>query len=283
MENSLVSVIITTKNSSAFIENCVRSIKNQTYKNIEIIVVDNFSEDDTYQKASDLNCQVFAKGPERSAQRNYGAEMAKGSICGFIDVDMTLDENVISEVVELLKNNNISALYVPENIYGASFINRVRNFERSFYNKTVIDGSRFFRVCDFLSIEGYDINLNGTEDWDLDRKIKQAFANSTIEITKSPLHHHENNNLKEYLFKKSYYASNFDNYFKKWGNDKTSRKQFGLFYRYFLVFIENGKWKKLIAHPIYAFSMYFLRFLVGVVFILSKLNISKKKSVYTKK
>lgn len=283
MENALISVIITTKNSSIFIENCVNSIKNQNYKSIEIIVVDNFSEDNTKQKALNLNCRVFSKGPERSAQRNYGAKMANGSICGFIDVDMTLEKNVISEVVELLKNDNISALYVPENIYGESFINRVRDFERSFYNKTVIDGARFFRVHDFLNIEGYDTNLNATEDWDLDRKIKQAFPNSIIEITTSPLRHHENNTLKEYLFKKSYYASNFANYFKKWGNDKTSRKQFGLFYRYFLVFIENGKWKKLIAHPIYAFSMYFLRFLVGIVFILSKLNISKKKSVYTKK
>ena len=84
----------------------------------------------------------------------------------------------------------------------------------------------------------------------------------------------------QYIIKKSYYASNFDNYFKKWGHDETTKKQFGMFYRYIGVYIENGKWKKLLVHPIYSISMYFLRFLIGVVYILSKFNISKKENVY---
>ena len=257
----MVSIIITTKNSENFIADCINAIKNSNYKDTEIILVDNSSTDKTVEIAKSLGAKTFIKGPERSAQRNYGAEMSSGEIIGFLDVDMTLSENVITECLEVFNNNkNINALYIPEKIYGKNFFNRVRSFERSFYDATVIDAVRFFRREAFIKIGGFDLNLNGTEDWDIDRRIKQI---GEVSIIKSPLYHHENHTLKQYIIKKSYYASNFDNYFKKWGHDETTKKQFGMFYRYIGVYIENGKWKKLLAHPIYSISMYFLRFLIG--------------------
>ncbi|MFH1048253.1 MAG: hypothetical protein V1732_01165 [Patescibacteria group bacterium] len=51
--------------------------------------------------------------------------------------------------------------------------------------------------------------------------------------------------------KKGYYAKSFGAYINKWGkNDSEIKKQLGFYYRFIGVFIENGKWKKLIAHPI---------------------------------
>ena len=79
----------------------------------------------------------------------------------------------------------------------------------------------------------------------------------------------ENINLSEYLDKINYYTKNVDIYLNKWGkNEPDIKKQFGLYYRYFGVFIEQGKWKKLLRHPILAFGMYWLRFLVGVKYIM---------------
>lgn len=281
----MVSIVITTKNAEEFIADCIKSIINSNYiakgGKIEIIVVDNHSTDKTVEIANSLGAKTFIKGPERSAQRNYGVEKSDGVIIGVLDTDMTLSENVISECVKIFEHNEkIKALYIPEKIFGNGFFNKVRNFERSFYNATAIDGVRFFRKEDFLKIGGYDISLNGTEDWDLDRRIKNI---GKVSIIKSPLFHHENHNLKKYIIKKSYYASNFDNYFKKWGFDNITKKQFGLYYRYIGVFVEKGKWKKLLRHPILAFSMYFLLFLKGLVYIFSKFNISKKESVYNVK
>lgn len=281
----MVSIVITTKNAEEFIADCIKSIINSNYiakgGKIEIIVVDNHSTDKTVEIANSLGAKTFIKGPERSAQRNYGVEKSDGVIIGVLDTDMTLSENVISECVEIFEHNEkIKALYIPEKIFGNGFFNKVRNFERSFYNATAIDGVRFFRKEDFLKIGGYDISLNGTEDWDLDRRIKNI---GEVSIIKSPLFHHENHTLKKYIIKKSYYASNFDNYFKKWGFDDITKKQFGLYYRYIGAFVENGKWKKLLRHPILAFSMYFLLFLKGLVYIFSKFNISKKESVYNVK
>ena len=100
----MVSIIITTKNSEDFIANCINAAKNSNYKDIEIILVDNNSEDRTLEIAKELGAKTFTKGPERSAQRNYGAEMSSGDIIGFLDVDMTLSENVITECLEIFEN-----------------------------------------------------------------------------------------------------------------------------------------------------------------------------------
>lgn len=275
--NILISAVITTKNASDFIRLCIEALKKQTYKNIEIIVVDNFSTDGTLDIAKELGAIVYSKGPERSAQRNYGAEMSKGEFVCFIDVDMIFSENLIYECVEASKDKEVFGMYIHEKIYGKTFFNRVRDFEESFYRKTPIDAVRIVKRDVFLNIGGFDLSLNGPEDWDLDRRIRALGKTAYIEAI---FEHYENQTLKEYLKRKSYYASTFDKYFEKWGFDETTKKQFGLFYRYFIVFFENGKWKKLIRHPIYALSMYFVKSLVGVVYLLSRFNISQKKNVY---
>jgi len=70
----LVSVIITTKNEAKNIKQCLESIKRQTYAAIEIVVVDNNSLDATVAITKAYTAHIFTKGPERSAQRNFGAK-----------------------------------------------------------------------------------------------------------------------------------------------------------------------------------------------------------------
>jgi len=80
-----VSVVITTKNEEKNIENCLQSIKGQTFRNIELIVVDNFSEDATVEIAKEYAAKVYSKGPERSSQRNYGAHVSSGEYLLYLD------------------------------------------------------------------------------------------------------------------------------------------------------------------------------------------------------
>ena len=75
-EGPSVSVIVPTKNSERTIERCLKSIKEQNYKNIELIVVDNYSEDKTFEIANKYADKIIKKGPERSVQRNYGAKIS---------------------------------------------------------------------------------------------------------------------------------------------------------------------------------------------------------------
>ena len=184
---------------------------------------------------------------------------------------MILSPEVITECVSKCRDEDNVALYIPERILGESFWNKVRNFERSFYNATVIDCVRFVRRDIFNILNGFDESLTGPEDWDFDRRVK---ALGKTDIINTPLSHNEGQfRLKPYLTKKSYYAGSFDSYINKWGpDDIIIKKQLGLAYRFFGVFFEHGKWKRLIWHPVLTMGVYFLRALVGAAFILQKLK-----------
>ena len=294
----LVSVVISTKNEEKNIENCLNSIVFQTYpkENIEIIVVDNSSTDRTKEISQKYTDKVFNKGPERSTQRNFGMlEKSTGQYLMFLDADMILSPNVVEESVKKMESEEgLVGVYISEVVLGKSYFSKVRRFERSFYDGTVIDGARFIKKSVFEKVGGFDEDLYAAEDWDLDKRLKKIgnlevlenkesvdlskweFRNFILERGVNPenfgsvIYHNESEfDLKKYISKKKYYSKNFDKYLKKWGSeDPDIKKQFGFRYRFFGVFIENGKWKKLIGNLPLALGMYFLRFLVGVSYIL---------------
>ncbi len=270
----LVSVVITTKNEEKNIAACLESILQQTYPRdrIEIIVVDNYSTDKTKEIVSVIassakqSIQFFDKGPERSAQRNFGVEKSSGEYFLYLDADMILSPDVIKECVEKFENRQLVGLYIPEIIMGESFWCKVRRFERSFYNGTVIDCVRFIRRETFLKVKGFDETLTGPEDWDFDKKIRQV---GKVALIKSPVHHNESQfNLRKYVNKKSYYAKSFNTYIAKWGKDDLDiKKQFGFCYRFLYVFTKNDQWYRLILHPILALGVLSLKALTGFLFI----------------
>lgn len=263
-----VSVIITTRNEEKNIENCLKSIKAQTLGNTEIIVVDNHSEDKTAKIARKYTTKVYLKGPERSSQRNYGAKVARGEYLLYLDADMILRPNVIEECVKKCEIGRIDALYLPERVVGDGFWIKVRDFERSFYTGTVIDAVRFVRKDLFKRVGGFDETLVGPEDWDFDRRIRKIGRTGIINTA---LYHNEGSfNIKKYLKKKKYYTIGIKKYIEKWGsNDPETMKQLGMRYRLIGVFVEKGKWKKLIRHPLFTSSMYYLRLRVALEYLQS--------------
>jgi glycosyltransferase involved in cell wall biosynthesis len=262
----MVSVIITTKNEEKNIDDCLRSIKNQTFQNIELIVVDNFSEDKTVETAKKYTAKVYSKGPERSSQRNFGAKAANGQYLLYLDADMILGPNVIEECLEKCERDRINALYIPERIIGEGFWIKVRDFERSFYTGTVVDAVRFIRKDSFEKVGGFDESLVGPEDWDFDRRIRKIGRTGIIKTT---LYHNEGRfSMKNYLKKKNYYVNGIKNYIGKWGpNDSETTKQIGAWYRLIGIFVEKGKWKKLIRHPLFVIAMYSLRLRVALGYL----------------
>jgi len=297
----LVSVVVTTKNEEKNIANCLQSIMEQTYpeKLIETIVIDNQSADGTKDIARKYTDKVFDKGPERSAQRNFGIfSIANGAYILFLDADMILSPYLVAHCVDQIKAENCLGLYIPEIILGRSYWCRVRRFERSFYDGTVIDVARFVRKDAFERVKGFDESLSGPEDWDFDKKLrslgtvgladgtsddntdlsqwKQAGLVSGLGVDPSKygdviFHNESGFNLKTYIRKKGYYAHDMDLYIAKWGRkDSDIICQLGFWYRFIGVFFEQGKWKKFIAHPDLDIGMYLLRFLVGFRYLLIK-------------
>ena len=285
-----VSIVIARKNEERNIGHCLKSIKLQTYPRakIEIIVVDNQSTDKTKEIARKYAHKVFNL-PEflnltkvknyRGAQVNFGVKRSKSEIIFFPDADMTFDKELIDEAVKLIKEGQLDALYSPEIIVGRGWLGKIRNFERSFYNTTCIEAVRIMRKKLFFKIDGFDekkIDF-GPDDWDFTKRLKMV--TDKISIINSKIYHHEEKmNLREYLTKKRKYSTTFAKYIEKWGkDDQDVKRQLGFWYRYFGVFIENGKWKKLFRHPILTIGMYFLRIMVGANFLISSLKKERNK------
>lgn len=110
--NELISVIIPVYNVKAYLENCINSVINQTYKKIEIIIVDDGSTDGSSQLCDQLakkdsRIKVFhKKNGGLSDARNYGIDKAIGNFITFIDSDDVVSENLIAHLFSLSKRNN---------------------------------------------------------------------------------------------------------------------------------------------------------------------------------
>lgn len=213
MKSPLVSVIVTTKNNEETITACLRSIMGQSYENIELIVVDNASTDDTVNLAKKFTKHVYTKGPERSAQRNYAAQKASGAYVLIIDSDMELSSGVVRECVEK-SNADTKAIIVPEESFGQGFWAQCKAFERSFYHGIDwIEAPRFFDKKLYQSVGGYDETIVGGEDWDLHSRIKQ---HTNVGRTTQLIRHNEGSlTLREIIRSRKYYAKGFTSYLAK--------------------------------------------------------------------
>jgi len=252
-ELPLVSVLAHTRNSQRTIEEHLKSIQGQTYPRIELIVVDNNSTDATIEIAKRFTDQVYNKGPERSAQRNFAAKMASGKYLLVPDSDMILTPRVVEECVAVCENNpKIKAVVIPEESFGKGFWAKVKAYERSFYlGEDYIEAARFFDKKVFWEFGGYDENLTGPEDWDLPERIAQKYQIGRI---KSFIHHDEGRvSLVKLMQRKHYYAFKVAPYLEKWQRGPINRKT--------IYFLRPAFWKnipKLIRHPIFSLAMFLM-------------------------
>ena len=106
--SNLISIIIPVYNVEKYLSKCVESVLKQTYRNLEIILVDDGSPD----KCGEI-CDLYAKKDQRvkvihkknggiSDARNYGMKIATGDYLSFIDSDDWVDEHYIEELYHLL-------------------------------------------------------------------------------------------------------------------------------------------------------------------------------------
>ncbi|PNW26877.1 glycosyltransferase family 2 protein [Formosa algae] len=106
MSKFKVSVIIPLYNASEFVKDTLDSVLNQTYENIEIIIIDDNSSDDSFNKASEFqNDNVILKrniDKGACAARNYGFELSSGDYIQFLDADDILSQDKIEKQVEVL-------------------------------------------------------------------------------------------------------------------------------------------------------------------------------------
>ena len=236
---------------------------------ISIVVANNGrSLTELYQSIENSRVKVDGlfiedRGLERSAQRNLAIQNAiakygiKDHAIMWLDSDQSINPYLIGECKNLLVMG-YAALYIPEIIIADSWFGKIRKFEREFYTATHVDVPRcvLAEACPL-----FDEGQSGTEDADWGNQVKGVRG-----TTASPLYHHDNIQPKEYFRKKAYYAESLGRFAARNPLDPV----LNLKYRCWTVFTEQGKWRKLLRHPILSVGIILMLIGRGVIYARSK-------------
>ncbi len=112
MEDKLISIIIPVYNVERYLRECIDSIIAQTYKNLEIILVDDGSSDksgeicDEYSKKDSRIKVIHKKNGGLSDARNVALDIAKGDYIGFIDSDDYIEKDMFQILYNLAEEYN---------------------------------------------------------------------------------------------------------------------------------------------------------------------------------
>jgi glycosyltransferase involved in cell wall biosynthesis len=243
--NPLVSVVIPTYNSEKTLTKCLESTKNQTYKNIEIIVVDKNSGDKTVEVAKSYGVKVFViDARERSEQKNFGVKQSKGKYVYIVDSDFIVAPEVIAEAIRRCEDENYDAVCVHNTSDPTvSFWSKVRKFERDCYKNDELNvAARFFKKEVFEAIGGFNESLVAAEDYDFhNRLLEKRFKVGRIQAQE--IHIGEPKSLWEIAKKHYYYGKTIGEFIK--ANPQKGIKQLSPIRPAFI-----KHWKEFVGHPI---------------------------------
>ena len=113
MKKDMVSIIVPVYNAEKYLKRCLESIINQTYKNIEVILVDDGSVDkspeicDEYKELDNRVKVIHKENGGASSARNIGLDAVNGEFVCFVDSDDWIEKNMIEVLLKKLKESNV--------------------------------------------------------------------------------------------------------------------------------------------------------------------------------
>ncbi|MHB1210302.1 MAG: glycosyltransferase family 2 protein [Acidimicrobiales bacterium] len=241
-----MSIVVPTKNSEKYLQCCLKSIRAQSYLNIELIVVDNHSIDGTEKIARQYVDKFLIAGPERSAQVNIGARAASGEFIYRVDSDFYLERDVVAECMRLVALGSDAIVVHNSPDVNAGLLSKIRHFEVSMYKYDLTYSSaRFIRRTTFLAMGGLDEELTAGEDFDFQNRLNRteievAFAEAEA------IHLGEPTSLLPLLKKYYWYGGEFRKFKRK--NASESKTQLAFFRNIYF-----HHWREFILHPALGF------------------------------
>lgn len=215
MTNPLISVIIPTYNREKTILRSVMSVLNQTYKNLELIVVDDCSTDNTKEVVSQIKDSRFKyycleRNSGACVARNYGIEKAAGEYIAFNDSDDQWHKDKLEKQLSFLINNNVDVTVCSMDVYDEGSSEKMYTFPDSKkspegavsfdsllkYNCT--STQMLFGKIECFKENLFDSNMPRFQDWEeclrLSKKYKFFHQNEIlvdtyqqkVSITKNP-------------------------------------------------------------------------------------------------
>jgi len=259
-KSPLVSIQVPTYNSERTLGKTLKAIKNQNYRNFEIIIVDGYSKDRTLDIAKKQGCRIImCKGGLMEA-RIVGVRKSKGKYVLFIDSDQIIHPETINKAIELIKKYDYLWLY--ERAYNRKkWLPSLYDADRLLVQKYLDEGvvlPRFFKkdilikAMDNIPKEIYDA-CSAHEHLIIFHEIKKISKKiGVIGRQKEPaVKHIEPSNLF-ILFKKQY----------RWGRTTKDFYEKG-FYRD-MIRSKNSFRKFHIEEPLWSIESFILRVLRGV-------------------
>ena len=189
-DNILVSVIIPTYNREKLISRCIDSILNQTYSNIEIIIVDDCSTDNTEQVVKNYNnekIKYYKLEENRRAcyARNYGIEHSKGEYIAFLDSDDAWHSNKIEKQLNYLIEKDVDMVFCGMNRFEVGndqsyYYPLNRNINSNDIYLQVLKENCIATVTIFMKRQVYDkvhfnVELKRYQDWDFALNICKLY------------------------------------------------------------------------------------------------------------
>lgn len=225
MEEPKVSTIVPTYNSAATLADCLKSIRNQNYSRIEIVVVDSGSSDGTVAIAAQYKARIIQQKSTAALARNVGIANSTGKYVFFVDSDQVLSISVVAECVKNCEDGNAVMLRVPEVFVGEGFWGSCSAEWKNSYEKVeqeygatreILTGEPRFYVKEQIVRAGmYNDNLVWGEDYDLYRRMRKMDAKEASCMSK--LYHYEPARLSEILFKLFRYGNSIPVYTRSTG------------------------------------------------------------------
>lgn len=181
-QKEFVSVIIPTYNRAQYISETIESVLAQTYSNLEIIVIDDGSIDNTKEVISKYISKIkYVRQPnsERGAARNHGLRLAKGEFIAFLDSDDLWLPDKIEKDLKFFADNPAVGVICTNALQIDADSNQVKILEARGHSGKVTEkllGNNFVLMATHLirtnlirSINGFreERELAGSEDWEM--------------------------------------------------------------------------------------------------------------------